>query len=69
VAGRTRTARFDFGRKRPSAGGKRTSAVTLRLAKRARRSVASGARRATVETRAYQAYGHRSRFRLKASRP
>jgi glycerophosphoryl diester phosphodiesterase len=66
VAARTETARFDFGRRRPSEGGRRTRMIQLKLAKRQRASVVKGARRATVETRAYQAYGHRARFRLKA---
>ena len=66
-AGKTRTARFDFGRKRPSEGGKRTRVVRLKLPKKLRNSVAGGPRRARLETRAYQAYGHRARFTLKAA--
>jgi hypothetical protein len=41
--------------------------MTLKLSKRVRESIATGPTRATLKTRAYQAYGHRARFRLKPS--
>ena len=66
--GKSAAGRFSFGRKRPSEGGPRTRVVALKLPKAMRRSAAKRARRATVETRAYQAYGHRRKFRLSASR-
>ena len=63
AAGRTKRARFDFGRTPPSEGGERRQAVKLKLPKRARR-----ARRAKVATEAYHAYGGKRKFRLKRRR-
>jgi glycerophosphoryl diester phosphodiesterase len=63
AGGKRRTARFDFGRLRPSEGGPRTRVIGVRVPK----GVAS-AGRATLETRAYQAYGHTARFRLRGAR-
>jgi glycerophosphoryl diester phosphodiesterase len=68
AAGRPRRARFDFGRVPPSEGGNRTRVVRLKMPRRVRRAVAERPPRARVETRAYQAYGHRARFRLKPRR-
>ena len=66
-AGKTRRARFDFGRKPPSEDAERTRVVRLKLSKAVRNSVVDGPRQAVLRTRAYQAYGHRARFTLKAA--
>lgn len=61
---RSQAARFDYGRAKPGAGT-RTHVVRMRLSRKMRRAIARGVRRASVETRAYQAYGHRRAFKLR----
>ena len=65
AGGRTEKARFTFGHRRPSEGGPRKRAVHMRLSRRLRRSIARSPKQTKLETRAYQAYGHRARFRLR----
>ncbi len=66
VAGEIHRKRFQFGRCPPSAGGPEARSVKIRLTGDERRAVAQNSRSAHVETRAYQAYGDRESFRLRA---
>ncbi|HYH59928.1 MAG TPA: glycerophosphodiester phosphodiesterase [Thermoleophilaceae bacterium] len=66
AAGKTKLARFDYGRTPPKDKADRKRSVKLKLSKKVRRALADGPRRAKVSTRAYHAFGHAKRFGLKA---
>lgn len=65
AGGKVSKGRFDLGHVQPSKGGPAESTSTLRVSKRVRRTLNEGSLVAKATTRAYQAYGHRAKFRLR----
>ena len=65
AAGRTRSGRFSFGPEPGTQDKPQVAVVPVKLPARMRRLVAKRPRRATVTTRAFQAYGQSAKFTLK----
>jgi glycerophosphoryl diester phosphodiesterase len=65
AAGKVRAGRFSFGPEPGTQDKPQVGVVTVKLPARVRRLVAKRPRRATVTTRAFQAYGSSARFTLR----